>query len=245
MAKKPELCKICIPIQYLAKAPYHHPQSIYAIFFPLFSIHKIIFKSTRNKTIVITRGNVSSIFLNRVYRIPVWLVVVASFTMPAVASSKSYWVESMKPRGFMGINYALRRRNLISRFIITIGVLHVFLPETLHFSSAFICDTGRNRFKLRYQLTCWGHLNGIDRTTVKHKVRELGNVRGIFIIDLVFTSIGSPVRSIPNSTIETHWLGREVPTHCFCFLDLSYGNTVYVKAANQDKNTHKQTRKYQ
>lgn len=54
---------------------------------------------------------------------------------------------------------------------------------------------------------------GIDSTAMEDEIREFGNIRGIFVIDLVASARGGPVRTIPYGGIEGHGLRGKLPTH--------------------------------
>lgn len=156
-----------------------------------------------------------------------------SFTVVATTSTKCDRIKSLESFCFVDINSTVRRRCPVSGFIVAIGVLHVLLSKLLHLGPLFLCDAIRNGLRFWCIVTSRRLLNRINGTAVEYKVREFCDVRGILVINPVSTTISGPIRPIPYCCIQSHWFGREGPTHCFYFLDLSNRNIVHIKAASK------------
>lgn len=144
----------------------------------------------------------------------------------AAGAPKRHGVEPPEALGLLGVYHALGGRGLIPSTVIAVRVLHVLVPEAGHLHSLLARDGG----EFRSHVTL-GRFNGVHSASIEDKVGELSNVRSIFVIDSVFASIRGPIRPIPYRCIQRHRFGREVPTHGFCPLDLSYGHVVDIKAA--------------
>lgn len=76
-------------------------------------------------------------------------------------------------------------------------------------------------------------IHGVGCAAMEDEIGKFGDVRGIFVIDLVPTPRGRPVGTIPYGGIEGHRLGGEPTTHGLVPHHLSNRNIVDIKSAHQ------------
>ena len=170
-------------------------------------------------------------------------VSVVTPTMAATATSKCDRVKPFKAVSFLMIKNALTRGSFVSRLIITIRVCQVFLPEMRHLDPLCWRNATRDRPNSRCIITLLRTFDGIDSTTMKNEVGELGNIWSIPIIYFVLASVSGPGRGIPYCRIQWHRFGRKIALHCCGSPYLPNGNTIHIKSEIMDWKTYNKTSK--
>ncbi|RRT34499.1 hypothetical protein B296_00043824 [Ensete ventricosum] len=100
------------------------------------------------------------------------------------------------------VDAAFRRRCWVSITIVAIQVLHVVPSEAPHPCSLIRRHRQCVVSAVLRPLTRRRMVDGIDGTAMEDELRKFGDIRGVFVIDLVAAAGGGPVGAVPYGGVQ-------------------------------------------